>query len=592
MRILVILVVILLLAPMSTSFDESSFGISEKQHKEAWASWPTVMPILNMAFEDPIHIGIQTLNGVPANVYVEVDFSHSVPGITYKLKMRCSYSEDGDYLRFKFEIDFDRYSEDDKNSLNYVGPLALLGLFLDPPAALEFGSAFDCGLGIGGGGSITLIWDRSAEEWIFPDYSFEVDLYYTIRANLLKLFVYTICPGLGMLGYELANTITLDKLDNLALAQASIGVRFRHTKEGDVYRYTLEPYASIGLDVPHDDSSFNLIEFHIGAEFNGQFSYVWGPFVTDNLEIGTNFEVSFTWRVLSLSGDHRWEFYKEFVSIPLVDTRTELKELSIADEEFTCTQGDTVNLEAKLVDSEGDGIAGQVIHFEYLHTTLGWQHMASTTTVAGGVCTTSWACGLANGTHTVRAYYDGQAGVYDAATSPETSIIVTLDLTELYILDLGFGTPEDCIIVRPGEQIHITTFVSAQGEGAVEGLPIKFFISDSERTHWEYIGSDLTSIGWGLASIDWTVPADMSSGNHYFRAAYPGDYSYTPAVSDAEIRLVIESVKITSPQDGDTVGTSTPTIEIEIPDGIVYDSIVFRIDWDSFVPVPVETREW
>ena len=591
-KVSLIVILVLFLPVISENINLNNLGIEKKGVGKTADSWPSFMPDIPDLIEGTLTYGIDALEGVPENVFLEWEFEHGIPGIKYKIKFKGSWHDEGNIIVMKFEVDAQRYNPKDKNSLNFVENLAKLDIFLNPLEALGVVENFDCGFGCAAGGSITFYWNKEDNEWLSTDYDLWFELFYLVQGNILKLFSYLVCPSLGPLGYDLANTITLGKLDQLLYGHAKLAVRFELAKELENIRYTIRPYAEVVFDIPSSEWDFDGIEFHLKAEFGGSASYIWGPSITSRLDFNIYFEVTLSFKFLVIVGNFKFRLLDLTMSIDLVDTRTNLSELTVADGEFECTQGDSIELSVRLSDSSNNGIVGETIHFEYKHPSFGWQHMTTTTSGADGICSTTWVCGLSNGTYPIRANYLGQPGAYDSVTSPESDLTVNLDLTELYIQDLGFGTPGDVLVVRPGEQLHITTFVSAQGEGAVVDLPIDFFVSNSDRTKWEYIGTDLTGFGWGQASIDWTVPANMPSGNHYFRAAYPGDYSYTSAVSDSEINLVIESVKIMSPVDGSEVATATPTFYFDIAEGTIYDSIAFRIDWDFFQYISSEATEW
>ncbi|MGY5876663.1 MAG: Ig-like domain-containing protein [Candidatus Thorarchaeota archaeon] len=302
-------------------------------------------------------------------------------------------------------------------------------------------------------------------------------------------------------------------------------------------------------------------------------------------------EATLDWRVLIFGGYHEFVLFEHVLYDTIEDTTSELVDLMVADGTSECIQGESMNLEARLIDSDRNGIAGQIVNFEYEHPTLGWQHLTGATTLSDGTCSTNWICGLPNGTYPIRASYGGDPGVHDACTSAESYVVVLLDLSPLLIHDLMFGTTEDYVVVRPGENLHIGTYATEPGVGDVVGIPIDFYVSSDDRMRWTYIGTS-TTIGWGYASVDWLVPVDLEGGDHYFRATYRGDYTYEPAVSENEIRLLIESVQFIDPSEGATVGTATPTFTLDIADGVPHDRVSFRIDWDSIVDLPADTTEW
>ena len=582
--LLIFMLIILLLVP--TAAQTSSIMTIQPDKGTVTSDrdgrWPDWYPSLNKFFEFGVHKGIEQLKNVPEKEYIQIEFNLEFPGCKIKITPKMCWKEESDHIRYEISLDADWYDPKDDDKL--IPEKELAGI-------LAFEHEFHATLSF----ELAILWFWEDNRFSIPDFEFSGGIYYLIRCNIAKLLLIRLIPFLGGAIYEWINEVAGDALEHLESTEASVGVNITGISTPEVDKVIFEPFARLEVSVPDEEIEFNMVELNAGLDFKGSIrheTYRNEAYVVERTEVSADLNLQFfiNWRLLLLGGRNRWTFNVWHYHEIITDKRTELRDFEIANGNGICKQGDLVKLEATLVDSEGLGLFGHSVTFQYREMDGNWIDIDATTTDSNGYCFINWICDLPNDTYEIRAKYDGTID-YNACNTAGRSLVVELDLISIQILDLGFGTGEDYLVVRPEDDVHISTYVNEPGVGGVVGIPIDFFVSNDNRHSWTYVGTSTTG-GWGYASVDWIVPPDLEGGNHYFRAAFPGDYTYDRAVSEGEIRLVVESVRITSPTDGATVGTSTPAFTLDISDGITYDRVAFRIDWDSYVNLPAGTTEW
>lgn len=597
-QVLTLSIIVIMLVPAISIAFEPILTVQMKKNSTTSSYsylWPDPEEItLPGLIESAVRAGIDALEGKPEVTFEISPFSIEYCNVKLPLELKLMYITQGKYRIFTIAFSLQIY-DSLTDALEFTGPLSLLNLILNPSALIAMLTGIKTTPRVVSGGSIELWWDMELGQFKTIEGYAYLKFYYEVEANLLLLLANHIAPVLGTIAYQTANFITLGSLDHWAVATGTVGleagIRFHASDSGLSSSFVLKPYGGLEILIPDEGVVWDNFDFEARVSLSGEFEF---NLLSGSLDEAFHFtpdvSLSLSGNVLGNVFDYTRVLQSEDISGIIVDSSTYVSGFRIADGASTCIQDDNINIEAVLRDPSGNPLSSETILFEYEIGPGTWATIGTDVTDAQGKAQINWLCSLVPNEYALRARYAG-SGSYDASVSSTSSLKVEPDLTNLTLSELAFSTPEEYLIVRPGESIHISTMATAQGIGAIIGEEVDFYISNSDRTSWTCIGSATTG-GWGYAHIDWVVPASLPGGNHYFRAAYLGNNIYTPAASDGEIRLVIESVRITSPSNDETIGTTTPLIELDISEGVIHDSVVFQVDSNPEISLPSGTSAW
>ena len=228
--------------------------------------------------------------------------------------------------------------------------------------------------------------------------------------------------------------------------------------------------------------------------------------------------------------------------------------------------GKTVNLKAKLTDSDGNTVTGASVQFSVNGTIIG-----SVNTDTNGIATLPYIITQTSGTYTILANYLGN-----------NTYIASSNTNNLKVTPTPTSTVMNALIGNKGETVNLTaTLTDTVHQLAISGETVKFLING------KLIGTAVTNSN-GIAILPYTIT--QNGGYYYIDALFAGDNVYSSSTGGATLQVLQSNIYVTvtssnsHPKMGETVkitfkvGNKGPdpannvVLTLKIPEGMEYVS--------------------